>query len=71
MKYSDTGTRTQVAWVKARYPNQLDYIGLRTQRMDVWTLEPVINGSTLCASSGGFLDHEWRLSNLGRLGEYI
>jgi hypothetical protein len=28
MKSSDTGTRTQVAWVKARYPNQLDYIGL-------------------------------------------
>ena len=30
MKYdknSDTGTRTRVAWVKARYPNQLDYIG--------------------------------------------
>ena len=27
LKYSDTGTRTQVAWVKARYPNQLDYIG--------------------------------------------
>jgi hypothetical protein len=26
-KTSDTGTRTQVAWVKARYPNQLDYIG--------------------------------------------
>ena len=26
---SDTGTRTQVAWVKARYPNQLDYIGAR------------------------------------------
>ena len=24
---SDTGTRTRVAWVKARYPNQLDYIG--------------------------------------------
>ena len=26
-KYSDAGTRTRVAWVKARYPNQLDYIG--------------------------------------------
>ena len=26
---SDAGTRTRVAWVKARYPNQLDYIGLR------------------------------------------
>ena len=25
---SDTGTRTQVARVKAEYPNQLDYIGL-------------------------------------------
>ena len=24
---SDTGTRTQVARVKAEYPNQLDYIG--------------------------------------------
>jgi hypothetical protein len=24
---SDAGTRTRVAWVKARYPNQLDYIG--------------------------------------------
>ena len=27
MKNSDTGTRTQVARVKAEYPNQLDYIG--------------------------------------------
>ena len=27
-KISDTGTRTQVARVKAEYPNQLDYIGL-------------------------------------------
>ena len=26
-QYSDAGTRTRVAWVKARYPNQLDYIG--------------------------------------------
>ena len=26
-KSSDAGTRTRVAWVKARYPNQLDYIG--------------------------------------------
>ena len=26
-KNSDTGTRTQVARVKAEYPNQLDYIG--------------------------------------------
>ena len=26
-KVSDTGTRTQVARVKAEYPNQLDYIG--------------------------------------------
>ena len=26
---SDAGTRTRVAWVKARYPNQLDYIGRR------------------------------------------
>ena len=25
--YSDAGTRTRVAWVKARYPNQLDYVG--------------------------------------------
>ena len=24
---SDAGTRTRVAWVRARYPNQLDYIG--------------------------------------------
>ena len=29
MQYSDAGTRTRVAWVKARYPNQLDYIGTR------------------------------------------
>jgi hypothetical protein len=27
LKSSDTGTRTQVARVKAEYPNQLDYIG--------------------------------------------
>jgi hypothetical protein len=27
LKNSDTGTRTQVARVKAEYPNQLDYIG--------------------------------------------
>ena len=27
IKNSDTGTRTQVARVKAEYPNQLDYIG--------------------------------------------
>ena len=27
LKNSDAGTRTRVAWVKARYPNQLDYIG--------------------------------------------
>ena len=27
-KSSDTGTRTQVARVKAEYPNQLDYIGI-------------------------------------------
>ena len=26
--YSDAGTRTRVAWVKTRYPNQLDYVGL-------------------------------------------
>jgi hypothetical protein len=28
---SDAGTRTRVAWVKARYPNQLDYIGPHTR----------------------------------------
>jgi hypothetical protein len=28
-KSSDAGTRTRVAWVKARYPNQLDYVGTR------------------------------------------
>ena len=27
-KNSDAGTRTRVAWVKARYPNQLDYVGI-------------------------------------------
>jgi hypothetical protein len=26
-KPSDTGTRTRVSWVRAKYPNQLDYIG--------------------------------------------
>jgi hypothetical protein len=26
-KCSDTGTRTRVSWVRAKYPNQLDYIG--------------------------------------------
>ena len=26
-QYSDAGTRTRVTWVKARYPNQLDYVG--------------------------------------------
>ena len=30
---SDAGTRTRVAWVKARYPNQLDYIGSRLHRL--------------------------------------
>ena len=24
---SDAGTRTRVSWVRAKYPNQLDYIG--------------------------------------------
>jgi hypothetical protein len=28
-QYSDTGTRTRVSWVRAKYPNQLDYIGVR------------------------------------------
>ena len=31
VKTSDTGTRTQVARVKAEYPNQLDYIGVRVE----------------------------------------
>ena len=33
MKSSDTGTRTQVARVKAEYPNQLDYIGMYEHRI--------------------------------------
>ena len=40
---SDAGTRTRVAWVKARYPNQLDYIGSRvlslSSRLDSQFLE--------------------------------
>jgi hypothetical protein len=28
---SHTGTRTRVAWVKATYPNHLDYMGARIQ----------------------------------------
>ena len=28
MKNSHTGTRTRVAWVKTKYPNHLDYMGL-------------------------------------------
>ena len=27
-KCSPAGTRTRVSWVKAKYPNQLDYRGL-------------------------------------------
>ena len=27
LKYSHSGTRTRVAWVKTRYPNHLDYMG--------------------------------------------
>ena len=58
---SDAGTRTRVAWVKARYPNQLDYIGSRLlkqtskqitryeetklDRMTLVGLEPTISGS--------------------------
>ena len=37
---SDAGTRTRVAWVKARYPNQLDYIGLQK---GYWFLDYVPN----------------------------
>ncbi len=28
-KNSHTGTRTRVSWVRAMYPNHLDYMGLR------------------------------------------
>ena len=31
-KYSDAGTRTRVSWVRAKYPNQLDYIGTHASR---------------------------------------
>ena len=27
-RISATGTRTRVSWVRAKYPNQLDYIGV-------------------------------------------
>ena len=29
-RISQTGTRTRVAWVKATYPNRLDYLGAST-----------------------------------------
>ena len=29
IEYSAAGTRTRVSWVRAKYPNQLDYSGSR------------------------------------------
>ena len=34
---SHTGTRTRVAWVKATYPNHLDYMGARTTHQQTTT----------------------------------
>ena len=58
MKYSDTGTRTQVAWVKARYPNQLDYIGVWLLRVVVREMPAatIFNIDNECRPSGTSVD---------------
>ena len=45
INFSSTGTRTRVSWVKAKYPNQLDYRGYWTKQ------DSNTNGTTLCTNT--------------------
>jgi hypothetical protein len=51
-KLSSTGTRTRVFWVKAKYPNQLDYRG-RTKIKRF-----IFNNQVLQVQKLGFIDTE-------------
>ena len=52
INFSSTGTRTRVSWVKAKYPNQLDYRGVTMERESLRTIMNLARTSKFRTRSG-------------------
>jgi hypothetical protein len=61
-KLSQTGTRTRVAWVKATYPNRLDYLGARLRNATNQYLSSQIVGWIY--NHGASLQTYWKLQQV-------